>query len=108
MTRMTGPDCVVMCNLINTHTHIHTHTQKHTRKPRKSCRRDQALSFRTRHHLRKQSVALAGARQLHPQGTVPVHAHRTEGVTVFKGREGANGVGGGIGDGNGAGTGTGT
>ena len=26
MTRMTGPDCVVMCNLINTHTHIHTHT----------------------------------------------------------------------------------
>ena len=21
MTRMTGPDCVVMCNLINTHTH---------------------------------------------------------------------------------------
>ena len=26
MTRMTGPDCVVMCNLINTHTHMHTHT----------------------------------------------------------------------------------
>ena len=27
MTRMTGPDCVVMCNLINTyiHTYIHTH-----------------------------------------------------------------------------------
>ena len=25
MTRMTGPDCVVMCNLINTH--IHTYTQ---------------------------------------------------------------------------------
>ena len=23
MTRMTGPDCAVMCNLINTHTHIH-------------------------------------------------------------------------------------
>ena len=22
MTRMTGPDCVVMCNLINTHTHL--------------------------------------------------------------------------------------
>ena len=22
MTRMTGPDCVVMCNLINTHTHV--------------------------------------------------------------------------------------
>ena len=27
MTRMTGPDCVVMCNLINTHTHTHTHTE---------------------------------------------------------------------------------
>ena len=26
MTRMTGPDCVVMCNLINTHTHTHTYT----------------------------------------------------------------------------------
>ena len=24
MTRMTGPDCVVMCNLINTHTHTIT------------------------------------------------------------------------------------
>ena len=25
MTRMTGSDCAVMCNLINTHTHTHTH-----------------------------------------------------------------------------------
>ena len=25
MTRMTGPDCAVMCNLINTHTHTHTY-----------------------------------------------------------------------------------
>ena len=24
MTRMTRPDCAVMCNLINTHTHKHT------------------------------------------------------------------------------------
>ena len=24
MTRMTGPDCAVMCNLINTHTNTHT------------------------------------------------------------------------------------
>ena len=30
MTRMTGPDCVVMCNLINTHTHTHTHTHRKT------------------------------------------------------------------------------
>ena len=27
MTRMTGPDCVVMCNLINTHTHTYTHLE---------------------------------------------------------------------------------
>ena len=26
MTRMTGSDCAVMCNLINIHTHSHTHT----------------------------------------------------------------------------------
>ena len=25
MTRMTGPDCAVMCNLINIHTYIHTY-----------------------------------------------------------------------------------
>ena len=25
MTRMTRPDCAVMCNLINTHTHTHEH-----------------------------------------------------------------------------------
>ena len=30
MTRMTGPDCVVMCNLINTyiHTYIHTYSAR--------------------------------------------------------------------------------
>ena len=28
MTRMTRPDCAVMCNLINTHTHTHTHTER--------------------------------------------------------------------------------
>ena len=36
MTRMTGPDCAVMCNLINIRTYIHTevytyiHTYIHT------------------------------------------------------------------------------
>ena len=34
MTRMTGPDCAVMCNLIinrqiGTHTHTHTHIHVH-------------------------------------------------------------------------------
>ena len=28
MTRMTGPDCAVMCNLINTHTNTHTHEHR--------------------------------------------------------------------------------
>ena len=30
MTRMTGPDCVVMCNLINTYIHTYIHTYMHT------------------------------------------------------------------------------
>ena len=30
MTRMTGPDCAVTCNLINAHTHTHIHTHIHT------------------------------------------------------------------------------
>ena len=29
MTRMTGSDCAVMCNLIITHTHTHTHCEWH-------------------------------------------------------------------------------
>ena len=36
MTRMTGPDCVVMCNLINTYIHTYIHTYM---KPLNSCRR---------------------------------------------------------------------
>ena len=67
----------------------------------------QALLFRTRHHLCRQGVALASTRQLHSKGPVPVHAHRTEGVTGSEGREGANGVGGENGDWNGIGGGTG-
>ena len=30
MTRMTGPDCVVMCNLINTYIQTYIHTYIHT------------------------------------------------------------------------------
>ena len=37
MTRMTGPDCVVMCNLINTYIHTYIHTKR--KKPQNSCRR---------------------------------------------------------------------
>ena len=61
----------------------------------------QALLFRTRYHLCKQGEALAGTWQLRSQGPVSVYAHRTEGVTVSRGREGANRVGGGNGEGNG-------
>ena len=43
---MTGPDCAVICNLINTHTHTHTHTgyvqlNKHTQK---KCRKERVGS----------------------------------------------------------------
>ena len=64
-----------------------------------------ALSFRTRHHLCRQEVVLASTRQLRSQGPMSVQGHRTEGVTGYVGREGANGVGGGIGVGGGSGDG---
>ena len=71
----------------------------------------QALSFRTRHHLCIQRVVLASIRQLRSQGPMSVQAHPTEGVTGSVGWEGANGggirVGGGNGDGNGIGGGNG-
>ena len=83
----------------------------------------QALSFRTRHHLCRQGVALASTRRPHSQGPASVQAHGTGGITGSEGQEGANGVGGGIevgggngdgngdvdgqGDGDGAGAGTG-
>ena len=35
MTRMTGPDCVVMCNLINTYIHTYIHTSPET--PQQNC-----------------------------------------------------------------------
>ena len=61
----------------------------------------QALSFRTRHHLCRQGVALASTRQLRSQGPVSVQAHCTERVTGSEGQEGANGIVGGIGVGGG-------
>ena len=67
----------------------------------------QALSFRTRHHLCRQGVELATTRQPHSQGLASVQVHRTGGVTGSEGQGGANGVwggirvGGGNGDGNG-------
>ena len=83
---------------------------KKRKKPHKSCKRDRALSLRTR-PLCRQGVALASNRQIRLQGPVSVHAHRTEGVTGSEGRKGANGGGGetgvrgGNGDGNGVGDG---
>ena len=45
MTRMTGPDCAVMCNLINTHTHTHTHTNGGDMGgKRKKCRKERVGS----------------------------------------------------------------
>ena len=116
MTRMTGTDCAVMCNLINTHTYTHTHNESQhlaeaTEKARLQRRfffvLQQALTFRTRHYLCRQGIALAGTQHFRSQGPVSVHAHCTEEVTESEGREGANGVGVGVGvegrkgDGNG-------
>ena len=67
----------------------------------------QELSFRTRHHLCRQRVALTSTRQLCSQGPVSAQEHRTEGVTGSGRWEGANGVGGGIGVGGGNGDGNG-
>ena len=67
----------------------------------------QALSFRTRHRLCRQGVALASTRQPHSQGPASVQAHCTGGVTGSEEQEGANGVGGGIGVGGGNGDGNG-
>ena len=67
----------------------------------------QALSFRTRHHLCRQGVALESTPQPHSQGPASVQAHRTGVVTESEGQEGANGVGGGIGVGGGNGDGNG-
>ena len=41
MTQMTGPDCAVMCNLINIHTYIHEggREAKKRKKAQHSCRR---------------------------------------------------------------------
>ena len=67
----------------------------------------QALSFRTRHHLCRQGVALASTRRPLLQGPASVQAHRNGGVTGSERQEGSNevggviGVGGGNGDGNG-------
>ena len=56
MTRMTGPDCAVMCNLKNTqtdahtrthtqtHTHAHTHRHTHTHTKRNKCRKERVGS----------------------------------------------------------------
>ena len=58
---------------------------KKRKKPHKNCRRYQALSFRTRHHLCRQGVALAGTWQLRLQGPVPVHADHTQGGHQIRG-----------------------
>ena len=46
MTRMTRPDCAVMCNLINTHTHTHTRAGNggDMGGKRKKCRKERAGS----------------------------------------------------------------
>ena len=94
MTRVTGSDCAVMCNLINIHSITYMHTYIHSGALFDNHSRLK-ISFRTRHHLCRQGVALASTRQPHSQGPASVQAHRTGGVTETEGQEGANGAGGG-------------
>ena len=63
---------------------------------------EQALPFRTWHHLCRQEVEPSGSPQLREQNLAPVQRCVTEGKAGRQGREGANG------DGNRDGVGTGT
>ena len=102
-------------NVKNTHTHTYSNESHHLAEGTEVARLrrrfsfvlQQALSFRSRHHLCRQGVALASTRQPHLRGPVSVQAHRTGRVTESEGQEGANGVGGGIGVGGGNGDGNG-
>ena len=87
--------------------HLAEATEKARLRRRSSCVLQQALSFRTRHHLCRHKVALASTRQPRSQGLASVQAYLTGGVTGPEGQEGANGVGGGIGVGGGNGDGNG-
>ena len=91
--------------------YAHTHAYKHGKdvgeakkriKPSKNCRRDSGTFIPHASSSLQTGGSTAGTRQLRSQGLVPVHAHRTEGLTGSVGREGANGVGGGIGGGAGS------
>ena len=68
-------------------------------------------SFRTRHNLCRQGVALAGTQNLRWQGPVSMHAHCTEGEPGFRDVKEQTGTGTGsanmVGMGTDAGTGTG-
>ena len=61
MTRTTGPDCAVMCNLIHTHKHTHKETREEaqgTQGLSKNCRSRESVSpvsrlirgFRNKYH----------------------------------------------------------
>ena len=103
MTRMTEPDCAVMCNLINTHTHTHSSTSSVAI----------LFCFTAGTLIPHASPSLQtgdGARE-HPTAPFARPGVSTSasyrGVTGSEGQEGANGVGGGIGVGGGNGDGNG-
>ena len=56
MTRMTGSDCAVMCNLIKTHTHTHTHA--HTQEDTLMLDYADARRLGGRTHKQKESISL--------------------------------------------------
>ena len=76
MARMTGPDCAVTCNLINTH----THTQPH-----KSCRRhvgkrgrgDLAMAWVQRERTSRQERV--GSKTANPDNLENIHSNEAGG-----------------------------
>ena len=67
MTRMTRPDCAVMCNLINTHTH--THTQRAPRPP---------STFLPDHLLRPHATSGSNVRACNAHAHKPIVKRKTK------------------------------
>ena len=120
MTTITGPDCAVICNSINTHTH--THTLSLQRVPTSGGRDESNTSsaailfcFTAGTFIPHASPSLqtGGGACEHPAAPFVRHgvctrvSYRVGNRTESERREGANGVGGGIGVGGGNGNGNG-
>ena len=89
MTRMTGPDCVVMCNLINTyihtypvdpysaiwddHTYIHTYIHRST--GHNPLLRPTGIQIATKSYATLQAMAPTNNKTVHPTSFTPYREH---------------------------------